>query len=191
MRDYKKWIIKLEDTEKVFPIEVLNVQDLTELEIIGGAYQYISPEISLLKNLTKLSIVSSKITKIPDEIFLLPKLKYLSLKNNRIQNLNVLEANSSIETLILNKNYIEDTRFLNSFNQLKVLDLGHNCISELSPIIRKCQLLTRINLEGNFLREIPNELMELKYLIHLSLENNKFNNESKQKINQIFKTNQF
>ncbi len=191
MINYKKWTIKLKDTEKKFPVEVLNVRDLTELEIIGGEFTYITPDISLLENLTKLSIVSSKIAEIPNEIFLLPNLKYLSLKNNRIKKIELLDKNSTIETLILNKNFIEDTRFLNAFPELTNLDLGHNCILEISPIIRKCQSLMRINLEENFLRDLPLEFKELTNLIHLSIEKNKFDQKTKDRLNQFFKTNQF
>lgn len=171
MHFHKKVVIKLSENENTFPVEILNNTDITELEIIGGNFSYISPFISQLKFLEKLSIVSTKISNFPKEIFELPNLNYLSLKNNRIVNIPKLELQSNIEVLILNKNYISDLSFLeNNFSKLEYLDLGNNHIINFPETIQ-CQLkLRRINLEGNKHKLTKDNFRKFPELIFLNLD---------------------
>jgi Leucine-rich repeat (LRR) protein len=158
----KKLTLKLDENEKKFPIEVLNIFDLTELEIIGGDFSYISEFINHLTNLKKLSIVSTKISDFPKEVFELPNLRYLSLKNNRIKSLPHLINPNKLETLILNKNYLTHLNFLNkNFSQLNYLDVGSNLIIEIPESISQLTNLKRINLENNniYNAAILNELL--------------------------------
>jgi Leucine-rich repeat (LRR) protein len=147
---HKKVTIKLGPEDLKFPIEVLNIKDITELEIIGGSYTYIPPFINELKHLSKLSIVSTYIEDLPVEIFEMNSLRYLSLKNNRIKYLPNLSKPSKIESLILNKNLIEnidDVIFF--FKDLNYLDLGQNKFKAPPKDIAVLKNLKRINLEGN------------------------------------------
>jgi hypothetical protein len=72
----KKVVLKLDENQKQFPIEVLNSWDITELEIIGGDFTYFPSDISILKNLKRLTLVSTKISVLPVELFELPELSY-------------------------------------------------------------------------------------------------------------------
>jgi Leucine-rich repeat (LRR) protein len=167
--------VKCKDNETRFPIEYLNLWDMTELEIIGGNFTYFPEDISILKNLRKISLISTKISQIPKEIFELPELTYLSLKNNRINELPILEKSSTIEQLILGRNYLHskdlDSFFYNLPN-LHNLDLGHNFIQEIPESIFYLKSLQRLNLENNQLRNISEKLNDIKTLNHLSISNN-------------------
>lgn len=167
--------MKCNDDETQFPIELLNLWDMTELEIIGGNFTYFPEDISILKKLKKISLISTKISVIPKEIFQLPHLKYLSLKNNRLQLLPQLETKSHLKELILGRNYLSAASletFFNEMPELHCLDLGHNTISEIPESIYRLTKLRRLNLENNKLHNVPVRLKELKNLSHLSVMNN-------------------
>ncbi len=181
----KKLSITCAATETRFPIECLNIKDLTELEIIGGNFTYFPPYISELKHLQKLSIVSTKISVFPKEIFELPKLQYLNLKNNCIEVLPPLFLNNQIKELLLGRNFLNTavlTTFFNTFKDLRVLDLGHNKLSEIPESLLELHQLKRLNLESNRLRRLDprmKNLTQLCQLSHLCLNNNPFPTEEK------------
>jgi Leucine-rich repeat (LRR) protein len=183
----KKISVKLNDLESKFPVEFLNIKDITNLEIIGGNISYISEFISELHFLESLSLVSTKISSFPKEVFELPHLKYLSLKNNRIIEIPTLTKKTNIKILILNKNYISNLDFLGcNFEKLEYLDLGNNLLKAIPHFIESLQNMRRLNLENNQINEIPYVLSNLKNLNYLSIDNNQFNQDQLNIINEIF-----
>lgn len=189
-RHEKRIVMKCDEFDSRFPIEVLNLWDLTELEIIGGNFTYFPEDISILKKLKKLSLISTKIAVIPKEVFQLPSLTYLSLKNNRLKYLPELEERSSIKQLILGRNYLDAKSmetFFNEMPNLHYLDLGHNLIEEIPYSLYRLMKLRRLNLENNKLHELPLKLKELKELHHLSVDNNPFPTKEKESIERNFK----
>jgi Leucine-rich repeat (LRR) protein len=185
----KRIVMKCDEDDSRFPIELLNLWDLTELEIIGGNFTYFPEDISILKRLKKLSLISTKISVIPKEVFQLPKLAYLSLKNNRLQALPELETQSHLKELILGRNYLSSKALENFFYQtphLHYLDLGHNIVSEIPESLYFLKKLTRLNLEDNKLHGLPLKLKELKELHHLSITNNPIPDSEKEVIEKNF-----
>jgi Leucine-rich repeat (LRR) protein len=188
-RYQKKLSIKCESRENRFPIEILNLWDLTELEIIGGNFTYFPEDISILKKLRKLSLISTKISVIPKEVFELPELTYLSLKNNRLRNLPKLQELSSIKEMIMGRNYLSKDvleQFLLFFPQLHCLDLGHNIIADLPESLFQMKKLRRLNLESNRLHSLSLKLKELKELTHISISDNPFPNSEREMIERKF-----
>ncbi|MBC7712052.1 MAG: hypothetical protein H7177_01845 [Rhizobacter sp.] len=182
--------MKCNDDDQQFPIELLNLWDMTELEIIGGNFTYFPEDISILKRLKKISLISTKISVIPKEIFQLPELKYLSLKNNRLSALPELETKSHLKQLILGRNYLNAKAldsFFNEIPNLHFLDLGHNYITEIPESLYRLTKLKRLNLENNKLHDIPLKLKELKELNHLSICNNPIPENVKSEIEKNFK----
>lgn len=174
-RHEKRIVLKCSEDDTKFPIEILNLWDLTEIEIIGGNFTYFPEDISILKRLKKLSLISTKVSVIPKQIFELPELVYLSLKNNRLSTLPSLESTSTIKELILGRNYLSEKSLNSFFNQtpeLHYLDLGHNLVEQVPESVFKLQKLTRLNLENNKLHDVPSKLILLKELHHLSIDNN-------------------
>lgn len=164
--------LKCTNKDSQFPIELLNIWDMTQLEIIGGSFTYFPEDIKILKNLKKISLISTKVEKIPKEVFLLPELCYLNLKNNSLQELPALENVSKIKELILGRNHFKTQSlesFLNYTPNLHYLDIGHNFIEKIPESLFSLSKLRRLNLEKNKLDDVPLKLMELKNLIHLSL----------------------
>lgn len=185
----KKVVIKCSDEDVRFPIEVLNQWDITELEIIGGRFNYFPEDIKILKFLKKLTLVSTEITEIPAELFELKELRYLNLKNNRISKLPKLNRTHLLEHLNLGRNSISTTEInhlLMALAHLNTLDLGHNEIKQFPTSILNLHMLNRLNLEGNRLKDIPSEIKDLKNLRHLSLGQNPFSNEMKEKLTRDF-----
>jgi Leucine-rich repeat (LRR) protein len=184
-----KIVLKCLPDQKQFPIEVLNIWHVTELEIIGGDFTYFPEDISILRNLRKLTLVSTKVSKLPREIFELPHLEYLSLKNNRISELPDLYNKSTIKELILGRNYLTTNQvqgFFQFFPELHYLDLGNNFLDEVPEGIISATYLNRLNLEGNKLKTLPLKLKELKNLVHLSVGNNPFPESERDAIEKIF-----
>jgi Leucine-rich repeat (LRR) protein len=184
--------MKCNDLDTQFPIELLNLWEMTELEIIGGNFTYFPEDISILKKLRKISLISTKISFIPKEIFQLPELKYLSLKNNRLSSLPVLEIKSNLKQLILGRNYLSEKSlesFFSEFPHLHLLDLGHNNISAIPESLYRLTSLQRLNLENNKLHDVPLKLKELKNLNHLSICNNPIPEGLKAEIEKNFNIN--
>ena len=117
-RSSQRLVLKCDENESRFPIEVLNLWDLTELEIIGGNFTYFPEDIGILKKLKKLSLISTQIATIPKEVFELPALQYLSLKNNRLSQLPELESRSHLKELILGRNSLNAKSLENFFNEI-------------------------------------------------------------------------
>ena len=168
----KRIVMKCNEAESKFPIELLNLWDLTELEIIGGNFTYFPEDISILSKLKKLSLISTKISVIPKEVFQLPNLTYLSLKNNRLNHLPELSERSGIKQLILGRNYLNSKAlefFFNDMPHLHYLDLGHNIVDEIPESLYSLSKLRRLNLEDNKLHDLPLKLKELKELSMVAL----------------------
>lgn len=188
-RHHKRISLKCEALESRFPVELLNLWDLTELEIIGGNFTYFPEDISILKKLKKLTLVSTKISVIPKEVFQLPELVSLNLKNNRLQELPVLTERSSIKEMILGRNYLSTKAlepFFYHFPFLHYLDLGHNNLEAIPESLFHLKRLTRLNLESNRLHTLPVKLEELNELTHLSVTDNPFACEEKRRIEKKF-----
>lgn len=185
----KRIVMKCNEAESKFPIELLNLWDLTELEIIGGNFSYFPEDISILKRLRKLSLISTKISVIPKEVFQLPNLTYLSLKNNRLDRLPELTEKSEIKQLILGRNYLNSKAletFFNNMPHIHYLDLGHNVVSEIPESLYRLTKLRRLNLENNKLHDLPYKLKELKELHHLSVGCNPIPESLKPEIEKNF-----
>ena len=188
-RYQKRIVMKCDEEQSKFPIELLNLWDLTELEIIGGNFTYFPEDISILKKLKKLSLISTKISVIPKEIFLLPELNYLSLKNNRLKSLPELDSQSNLKQLILGRNYLNAKSLESFFNEapgLLYLDLGHNLISDIPESLVRLKKLIRLNLENNKLHGLPIRLKDLENLQHLSIIDNPIPDSEKELITKDF-----
>jgi Leucine-rich repeat (LRR) protein len=185
----KRIVMKCNEDESQFPIELLNLWDLTELEIIGGNFTYFPEDISILTKLKKLSLISTKISVIPKEVFELPNLTYLSLKNNRLNHLPNLSVKSSLKQLILGRNYLTTKSletFFNDTPHLHYLDLGHNVVDDIPESLYRLLKLRRLNMESNKLHGLPIRLKELTELNHLSVDNNPFPDSERVQIEKNF-----
>ena len=132
---------------------------------------------------THLDLSSEKLTEIPDELFELKHLKYLDLRNNDIK-----EIPKSLYDSI-DKVYIDDTVTIIDDTKPKELKMTDRelvksiltyCKGEYSYTLddfskdkyvkfNKLDQCTHLDLSSEKLKEIPDELFELKHLKHLWL----------------------
>ncbi|CBY37198.1 unnamed protein product, partial [Oikopleura dioica] len=61
---------------------------------------------------------------------------------------------------------------LKVFSKLSELDLSGNALCELPNQISKCSLISKLILEGNAITNLPEDFVELKRLFHLDLRGN-------------------
>ncbi len=130
----KLWKNKISE----IPSEISELECLEEIHLTGNRLSSLPEEFSKFKNLKILNLGHNRFTEIPMVIFKLEKLEELYLFNNKIR---------SIPSEISN------------LKRLKILDLERNEISEI-PTSAENLNLTKINLNENFLENLPIELEE-------------------------------
>ena len=109
-------------------------------------------------SLTQLDISKNKLTRFPESIENLQKLEWLDLSRNSIQN--------------FRENILENAGLVSS---LRALYIAYNELTmESIKIISGLKNVDTLNLSGNFLQTLPEELGNLKFLHTIWLTNNRF-----------------
>jgi len=123
----------------------------------------------------KLDLSGQDLEQIPTELKAFPNLDGLKLMNNHISNIgSELSENTRLEYLDLSGNQIEEINFDNLANSglnLTTLILRENLLENVDESINKLKFLTHLDLGANFIETIDEEV-SLRYLRHLSLDNN-------------------
>jgi hypothetical protein len=121
-----------------------------------------------------LKIKNCGLKEIPPEIFSFSHLKILSLENNDIPHIpDDIQHLKKLETIILDINPI--TKFPKVFSQMKSLKriyLKHCEITELDPMIFSLSSLDWLSLKGNKIRWILPEIIHTRPGALINLENN-------------------
>lgn len=181
---------------KKIPGCVFKMKNLTELGIRrGGFLKEVSNKISNLKNLKTLSLSNNALDCIPNAITNLTNLKKLILKNNQIESINGNINNlSNLEILILDYNGLrwipENLRFV--LPNLRYLSMRKCNLCRPSDFIFYIKLssrplhfslfsdhtdeyllkLEKLDLSYNSIKKFPKEILMMKNLKKLILENN-------------------
>jgi Leucine-rich repeat (LRR) protein len=141
----------------------------------------IPSEINLLQQLESLSIYKNKsIKKYPSELADLPNLRHVSLRFNNLKQIPVVfKEMTQLETLVLSNNrFLASTKWehLSQMKALKLLDLSCSLqnLSILPKEIGCLQNLKELNISGNKLKELPENLKNLTQLETLHCELNDF-----------------
>lgn len=187
---------------------------MTNLENLDLEDNHLSslPPMKLLKKLKTLNLSNNELQELPTEVGDLSRLEVLNIYSNNLKslppmiwklgNLVVLNANSNLIekfpdvpdfSLILSKNapvplttslfelYLGDNNFgnqdsfpvLTKLEELRVLNLNNNFLVEVPPTINKLKNLIKLQLSGNLLTSIPDEIGDISTLRHLYLNFNK------------------
>ena len=86
---------------------------------------------------------------------------------------NLEESLASSELRLANRQLLTVPTMLFGFEHLELLDLGNNAITELTGEVKRLKSLKKLYLNGNKLRNFPNELCKLEpTLVLLSCANN-------------------
>jgi len=157
--------------ERIFTLTSLNF-----LEISKCGLQTLPPEVSHLTNLYNLVLHGNRLQVVPDGIGYLRLLKYLDLSSNELESLpSSFGSLRDIQTLNVSKNQLTELIDLSEMTSLHILDVSHNCLTELPIGIcsSKLSLLCTIVANNNELVVLPEDLVELPSLKLLDVTANK------------------
>lgn len=134
------------------------------------------------KSLTAIRLASNKLEgEVLPDVLNLPSLSFLSLSNNTLKNIakafNILSSHQNLTTLILSKNFFEETLpdgGIFGFLDLKILGLGGcKLFGQIPTWLRSLTNLEVIDLSQNNINgTIPGWLQTLPSLFYLDLSNN-------------------
>lgn len=148
---------------------------LATLELPSNELTEISEKIALLVNLTRLDISSNHITTLPDEIGSLTNLVYLRARANKIATVTPLLGQlTNLITLDLRQNEIEelDERCFPASSTLEKLLLTENYLRSIPDSIIECTGVAELDLAENKLTQIP-PLTSMTGLKRLMLHDNR------------------
>ncbi|KAK9072826.1 hypothetical protein SSX86_009261 [Deinandra increscens subsp. villosa] len=156
----------------------LTIVDLGENQFNG----VLPKSLLACKSLTAIRLATNKLEgEIPDEILELPFLSFLSLSNNSFNNIvhafNILGSHKRLTTLILSKNFFNETlpaEGVSGFQNLKIMGLGGcKLFGQFPTWVKTLNNLEVIDLSQNNINgTIPGWLQTLPNLFYLDLSNN-------------------
>ncbi|MBW4464489.1 MAG: leucine-rich repeat domain-containing protein [Pegethrix bostrychoides GSE-TBD4-15B] len=156
------------------PDSISRLSNLTKLYLWGNQLTEIPDSITQLSNLTELHLGGNQITQIPDSITQLSKLRVLYLWGNQITQIpDSITQLFNLKLLVLWGNQI--TQIPDSITQLsklRVLYLGRNQITQIPDSITQLFNLTELYLDNNQITQIPDSITQLSNLIVFSLHRN-------------------
>ncbi|WP_440944820.1 COR domain-containing protein [Methanosarcina sp. T3] len=144
------------------PPEISELINLIQLDISENQLSFLPSKISELKNLTQLNISGNQLSSLPPEIFELKNLTQLNMAENLL---------SSFPTEVF------------ELKNLSLLDISGNQLRSIPSKISELKNLTQLSISNNQLRSIPLEISELKNLTQLDIRWNQLSSLS----SEIFK----
>mgnify|MGYP001330594028 CR=1 FL=1 len=198
MAIYKNLKKALADSDNAFTLNIKTKGEKLPSELIDlpklEALYIKSTELSNLdfpfEKLTKLKVFyvgSPKLQTLTESILTHPTLETLSATDSNIQELELRpNLNLNLKTLLLNKNKMTSVpKYLEHLESLENLNLSDNQLTELPEVLRLLNNLKTLSLNRNQLTTLPIELVKnWKSLHSLSLDGNKFDEETKDIIEQ-------
>jgi len=164
----------LENNDGELDPNVYNLSQLNLLRVNNLTLESIPEKIIQLENLTNLIIVGNKLVKLPEAIGCLKKLKFLDVSRNCLEsipdNIGKLEH---LMTLNVSVNEITGLPGFESCVNLAHLDARKNKITEFPDICHESLVvIADVNLGDNEIPEIPLDITILPSLKILDLSNN-------------------
>lgn len=158
-----------------FPIDICKLSYLTSLNVSGNKLSVLPKEIAALVNITKLDLSNNQLVSLPPELGKFSNLTHLNLSDNK---LSVLPRNiaklSHLISLDVSRNKFalppDEVRELGNLKTLKMRLMSPNT-NILTEII-KLKNLQELDVSGNNLAELSNDISKLTQLVSLNLSNN-------------------
>ncbi len=161
---------------KEIPDGVLELKQLTELDLGHNRFTDLSERIATLPNLTSLDLGGNRLIGLPEGISKLQSLTTLRLYNNQLTSLpEIISKLQNLTSLDLGGNRLTNLPDgVSKLQHLTKLYLHKNQLTSLPEAVSKLQNLTELYLGGNRLPNIPESIIGLQNLEALCLDSNRF-----------------
>jgi len=165
-------LILVKENLKEIPENILNLTNLTYLNIYGGDLSLeLPPSIGNLTKLTELNLHNNNLTNIPDTIGNLTNLTKLDLSYNKLSTIpDTIGLLTNLIELDLSKNNLTELPdWTKNLTNLRKLVLNNNKLTDLPDTIGLLTNLTSLNLNNNNFIKLPDSIGNLTKLTYLSL----------------------
>ena len=155
---------RLEKTDGMLPELLYKLSLLNFIEISDTNLTFISEKIKHLKDIIHLALHRNEMTTLPQEINELKKLKFFDVSFNQLTSVPFSLTVTSLQTLNLSNNAIENIESVSALSSLSVLHLEHNNLSRLPDGVEGLTNLGELYVSNNSIEELPQTIKELKAL---------------------------
>ncbi|NP_001413656.1 leucine-rich repeat-containing protein 40 isoform g [Mus musculus] len=147
---------------------------LEDLDLSSNRLATVPADFALLSSLLRLNLSSNQLKNLPAEISRMKRLKHLDCDANLLETVPPdVGSMESLELLYLRRNKLRVLPEFPSCRQLKELHLAENQIEKLgAEHLQHLQAILVLDLRGNKLRSVPEEMALLQSLERLDLSNN-------------------
>ncbi|XP_028746225.1 leucine-rich repeat-containing protein 40 isoform X2 [Peromyscus leucopus] len=151
-----------------------HLSSLEDLDLSNNHLATVPAGFALLSSLLRLNLSSNQLKSLPAEISRMKRLKHLDCDSNLLETVPPdVGSMESLELLYLRRNKLRVLPEFPSSRQLKELYLGENQIEMLgAEHLQHLQAILVLDLRGNKLRSVPEEMALLQSLERLDLSNN-------------------
>uniref|UniRef100_A0A7M4F5J1 Leucine-rich repeat-containing protein 40 n=1 Tax=Crocodylus porosus TaxID=8502 RepID=A0A7M4F5J1_CROPO len=156
------------------PTSFASLTNLIRLSVAQNQLRSLPAEISSMKSLKQLDCTKNFLETIPPELASMASLEQLYLRKNKLHFLPEFPSCRLLKELHVGENQIEvlNTEHLKHLNSLCVLELRDNKLKSLPDEISLLQKLERLDLANNDISRLPYALGNLPHLKFLALEGN-------------------
>uniref|UniRef100_A0A8C3T4F2 Leucine-rich repeat-containing protein 40 n=1 Tax=Chelydra serpentina TaxID=8475 RepID=A0A8C3T4F2_CHESE len=156
------------------PSSFASLTSLVRLNLAHNQLRNLPAEISAMKSLKQLDCTKNQLETIPSELASMASLEQLYLRKNKLQYLPEFPSCKLLKELHVGENQIEvlSAEHLKHLNSLCVLELRDNKLKSLPDEITLLQGLERLDLTNNDISSLPCALGNLPQLKLLALEGN-------------------
>lgn len=157
-----------------FPMEILELSNLTLLDLGGNELTTLPESIEKLTNLTKLNVKENNLTSLPEAIGKQTKLAELHIYNNQLTSLpeSIGKLTNLIELHLYDNQLTTLPESIGKLINLTSLDFSGNQLTKVPESIGKLTNLTWLKLNNNKLTILPKAIGNLTNLTELNLSGN-------------------
>ncbi|XP_055470255.1 leucine-rich repeat-containing protein 40 isoform X2 [Psammomys obesus] len=151
-----------------------HLSNLEDLDLSNNRLATVPADVALLSSLLRLNLSSNQLKSLPAEISRMKRLKHLDCDANLLETVpSDVGGMESLELLYLRRNKLRVLPEFSSCRLLKELHLAENQIESLgAEHLQHLQAILVLDLRGNKLQSVPEEVALLQSLERLDLSNN-------------------